>query len=96
MFWIPTFCAVPLYYGSKNMLSIISFILGRPEDDIEERFFFTLPHFQISFSSLFFQLALSPVFIECQSCARHCIGYMWEHRDKEGLLLTFKELSLLR
>jgi len=56
LFWIPTFCAVPLYYGSKNMLSIISFILGRPEDDIEEIFFFTLPHFQISFSSLFSNL----------------------------------------
>ena len=38
------------------MLSIISFILGRPEDDIEEIFFFTLPHFQISFSFLFANL----------------------------------------
>ena len=37
---ISTFYAVSLHYGSKNMLSKINFILGRPEDDSRREIFF--------------------------------------------------------
>ena len=60
---------------------------------VEERYFFFIPpHPQISFSISFLLLALSQVFIEHQPCARHCIGYMWGHRDEEGIIPTLKEL----